>query len=159
MCTLGKKENKCSDLKVHTKTMHASKQETYLGDKLDQRGILKPTIESRTGNGYGAIANILAILDQLPLGHWRVQAGLELRQALFLNAVLFNSEAWQGIVDSDIELLEKADEVLLRGIIHGHSKAPPVSLYLETGSVPIGYILKNRGLSYLKISCRGILKN
>ena len=159
MCTLGKEENKCSDLKVHTKTIHASKPETYLGDKLDQIGILKPTIGSRAGKGYWAIANILAILYQLPLGHWRVLAGIELRQALFLNAVLFNSEAWQGIVDSDIEVLEKADEVLLRGIIHGHSKAPPVSLYLETGSVPIGYILKNRGLSYLKISCRGILKN
>ena len=52
MCTLGKEENKCSDLKVHTKTIHASKPETYLGDKLDQIGILKPTIGSRAGKGY-----------------------------------------------------------------------------------------------------------
>ena len=69
---------------------------------------------------------------------------------MFLNAVLFNSDTWQGIVTSDIEVLEKANEVLLRGIIHGHSKAPLESLYLETGSVPIRYILKNRRLSYLK---------
>ena len=147
---IGQKLNKCSDLKVHSKIMHASKQETYLGDKLDQRGILKPTIESRTGRGYGAIANILAILDQIPLGHWRIQAGLELRQAMFLNAILCNSEAWQGIVDSDLVALERADEVLLRGIVNAHSKAPIESLYLETGSLPIRYIVKNRRLCYLK---------
>ena len=55
---IGKQRNKCPDLKVHGEKMHNSKQETYLGDKIDERGILKPTIESRVGKGYGAINNI-----------------------------------------------------------------------------------------------------
>ena len=130
---IGNQRNKCSDLKVHGEKMHNSKQETYLGDKIDERGILKPTIESRVGKGYGAINNILGIINEIPLAHWRIQAGMELRQAMFLNATLFNSEAWQGIKDEEVEMLEKVDEALLRGILNAHAKVPLESLFLETG--------------------------
>ena len=44
---VGKSKDECPDLKVHGKRMKNSKQETYLGDKIDQSGLLKPTITSR----------------------------------------------------------------------------------------------------------------
>ena len=76
---------------------------------------LKPTIEFRISRGYGSISNILAIVNEIPLAHWRVEAGLHLRQAMLLNGTLFNSEAWQGITISEIHQLERVDEALLRG--------------------------------------------
>ena len=71
-------------------------------------------------------------------------------QALFINGTIFNSEAWQGLSEDDLIILEKVDESLLRGICGAHSKIPIESLYLETGTIPIRFIIKNRRLSYLK---------
>ena len=129
--------------------MKKSSQETYLGDIVHKSGQLKHTVNARVAKGFGAINTILAIINEIPLGHWRIMAGLQLRQAIFLNAILFNSEAWHGISDADIEHLEKVDEALLRGILRAHSKIALEALYLETGSLPIRYILKNRRLCYL----------
>ena len=91
----------------------------------------------------------LAIVNEVPLGNWRVEAGIQMRQAMFINGTLFNSEAWQGISDGDIEQLEKVDEALLRGLLNAHSKVPLESLFLETGCIPIKHIIKGRRLSYL----------
>ena len=99
--------------------------------------------------GYGAVSNILAIVNDVPLAHWRIEAGLQLRQAMLLNSILFNSEAWHGVSDVDLGQLEKVDEALLRGLLNAHSKVPLESLYLETGSIPIRYIIKSRRLSFL----------
>ena len=60
------------------------------------------------------------------------------------------SEAWQGISEDEVEMLEKVDEALLRGILNGHSKLPLEALFLETGSIRIRDILKSRRLCYLK---------
>ena len=96
------------------------------------------------------MTTILSIVNDLPLDHWRVQAGLRLREALFINGILFNSEAWQGIAKDDIESLEKVDEALIRGILGAHAKIPKEALFLETGTIPLRYIIKSRRLSYLK---------
>ena len=139
------------DLKVHGNVMSNSMQETYLGDKIHQSGLLKPTILSRVSKAFGAIRKILAIVNEIPLAHWRIEAGLKLRQAMFLNGTLFNSEAWQGITDNEVEILEKADKALLRSLINAHSKMPVEALFLETGTIPIRYVLKSRRLCYLKV--------
>ena len=147
---IGKNDFNCPELKVHDQQMNRSKQETYLGDKIDISGRLRPTIKSRISKGYGAINNILAITNEVPLAHWRICAGLRLRDSLFLNCILFNSEAWQGITNADIQMLEKVDEDLLRGLLKAHSKIPTEVLYLETGSIPIRFVLKSRRISYLQ---------
>ena len=54
---VGNSKDECPVLKVHGKRMTTSKQETYLGDKIDQSGLLKPTITSR-----------------IVTAHWRIEA-------------------------------------------------------------------------------------
>ena len=129
--------------------MQNSNQETYLGDLIDKSGKVRPNIEKRRSKGYGIAANILAIINEIPLAHWKIESGLRLRQAMLINAMLFNSEAWHGIEDKDISLLEKVDEALLRGILSAHPKIPLEALYLETKSLPIRYIISNRRINYL----------
>ena len=146
---VGKDGHNCPDLKVHGDIMINSKEETYLGDKIHKSGLLKHTIDDRVAKGYGAVTSILAIVNEVPLAHWRIQAGLHLREAMFLNGTLFNSEAWQGISDAEEEQLEKVDEALLRGILKAHSKVPLEALHLETGTISVKYILKSRRLCYL----------
>ena len=73
---VGRNQAQCPDLKVHGETMSNTKQETYLGDKIHQSGTLRPTIQSRISKGFGAISSILAIVNDIPLAHWRIEAGL-----------------------------------------------------------------------------------
>ena len=146
---IGKNPEKCQNFKVHGSKMDNSNQETYLGDKIDKSGKIKPTIDARVSKGYGAVSNILAIVNEVPLGHWRVEAGLHLRQAMLLNGTLFNSEAWQGVTDHEIEQIEKVDEALLRGLLNAHSKVPLEALFLETGCIPLRFTVKSRRLNYL----------
>ena len=57
---------------------------------------------------------------------------------MFLNGILFNSEAWYGVTKKQIKSLEVIDQQLLRGILKAHSKTPSEFLYLETSATPIG---------------------
>ena len=96
------------------------------------------------------IAEIMAFLDGLPYGYRRVQSGLILRQAKFLNSILYNSESWHGVTIRDIIKLERIDNALLRKIIGAHSKTPVEFLFLETATLTIRYILASRRINYLK---------
>ena len=140
---IGKQMKECPSLKVDGHTMENSDRETYLGDIIDKSAKARPNIEKRKAKGYGAINDILAIVNEIPLSHWKVQAGLHLRQAMLVNGTMFNSEAWHNITD------KKVDEAFLRQLLSAHSKTPLEALHLETNSVPLRYILKSRRLMYL----------
>ena len=146
---IGKQKSECPVLKVDGDKMHDSIQEVYLGDIIHRSKKNKPNIERRKAKGYGIINEILVIVNEIPLAHWKVKSGLQLRQAMLINGILFNTEAWHNISDKDIIMLEKVDEALLRGLLSAHSKTPLEALYLETGCLPIRFILKSRRLMYL----------
>ena len=58
--------------------------------------------------------------------------------------------AWVNMAKKNIEDLEAIDEKFLRNIFCGaHTKTSLETLYLETGCVPIRFILKSRRLNFL----------
>ena len=144
-----KNRENCQKLKVHSEKMHESEREKYLGDVLDKSGKIRATIEDQRNKGYGIIEEILSIINEIPLGKYRLEIGLTLRQAMFINAILFNSEAWHGLTETEIRILEEIDETLLRSLVKGHSKTPLEFLYLETGAIPIKFIISSRRIIYL----------
>ena len=83
---------------------------------------MNDTIQQRTFKGYAYISEIRALLSDMPFGHRRVQVGLMLRDAMFVNGILLNSEAWHGITKKNIEQLEVMDRSLLKYIVKAHSK-------------------------------------
>ena len=115
--------------------MTDSVREKYLGDIVDQTGKIRSTVEDRRCKGYGIVAEILAIINEIPLGQYRMEIGLKLRQAMFINGVLFNSEACQSVTETEIKLLEAVDEHLLRSLVGAHSKTPLEFLFLEAGDL------------------------
>ena len=129
--------------------MNISSHEKYLGDILQDNGKIDKTIEDRVAKGYGKVSEILAILSEVPLGKHRVEMGLHLRQAMFINGVLFNSDAWHGVTKTDIEKFEIIDNFLLKSIVKAHSKTTTVFTHLETGTLPISFIIASRRLNYL----------
>ena len=74
-----------------------SQDEKYLGEILSsgKKGN-KINIEKRKQKGLGIISEILSLLEEVPLGRYKIKAGLELRKAWLLNGILYNSEAWQS---------------------------------------------------------------
>ena len=73
-----------------------------------------------------------------------------MRQALFINGVMFNSEVWHGVKMADIELLSVLDNQILRYICGAHAKTPTEFLFLETGSLPLSYNIASRRMIYLQ---------
>ena len=73
------KKKQCPPLKVHGDIRNKVDQIKYLGDEIDKSGKNKATIEKRKANGFGIASDITAITDDIPLGQWRLQAGLMLR--------------------------------------------------------------------------------
>ena len=146
---IGKVNNICPTLKVHDEDMKNSDSETYLGDIISNTGKVRPNIQSRREKGFGLASEILSILSEIPLGKFRVEIALILRQAMLINGMLYSSEVWSDVKDSDIELLEDVDEFFLRSIFRAHSKTPLEFLHLETGTIPIRLIIASRRVNYL----------
>ena len=79
-------ENVCIKLKIHNDEMQESSQQKYLGDVVDTSGKIRSTIEERKRKGYGIVAEILAIVNDIPLGKYKMEIGLKLRKAMLRTA-------------------------------------------------------------------------
>ena len=141
-------ELECPEVKIHNGKMNEATQEKYLGDLINTSGTCTKTIEERRSKAFGIVNEIIAILDEIPLGRYKMEIGLKLRQAMLINGMLYNSEAWHAITETDLRLLETVDEQLLRSLVKGHAKTPLEFLYLEAGATPIRFIISSRRLTY-----------
>ena len=139
--------------------MNDSNQEKYLVDLVNKTGNIKATVADRVAKGHGIVSEIKAILNEVPLGKYKLEMGLQLRQAMLLNGLLYNSEAWHSVTLEDIVALEKLDEGLLRFLLGSHSKAPIEMLYLESGATPIRFVVSSRRLHYLRTILKGTKKS
>ena len=128
----------------------------YLGDILSSDGKNDFNIKERIKRGLGAVTNICQTLKDLCLGRYFYEAAMILRDSLLLSTLLSNSEAWVNLSKKNIEDLESVDEQFLRNIFQeAHkktsmlAKTPLELLYLETGCLPIRFILQSRRLNFL----------
>ena len=144
------KKSKCNELKVHGEKMHNTDSAVYLGDMIHKSGKSKFNINERCIKGYAIMAEIRAILQDVPLGKYKTKVGLQLRQAMFVNGILFNSEIWNTISQEDMKKMEAIDHQVMRVICGAHAKTAIEYLYLETGEKPLRHIITNRRLMYLR---------
>ena len=70
---------------------------------------------------------------------------------MLLNGILYNSEVWHSLSEAEVKSLERVDEHLLRALVKAHSKTPAEFLYLESGAVPIRFIIRSRRILYLQV--------
>ena len=91
----------------------------------------------------------MSILQNTCFGPYYFQVAIILRNTILANGILTNSEAWYGLNDSDLKILEGVDEQLLRRVLEVPSTCPKEMLYLEMGCVPFKYIVASRRLNCL----------
>ena len=75
---------------------------------------------------------------------------MKLRDSMLINVILYNCGAWHGVSKKQIETLEAIDEALLRKLLMAHSKTPLELLYLETGALPLRWIIVKRRIMCMK---------
>ena len=146
---MGKGVSKCHKLKVHGKSMQQTDCTKYLGDMIHKSTKVTANLAARLAKAVASFSVIRAILEDIPLGTYRTQVGLELRMALFVNSVLFNCETWHSLTESDLKNLKLIDHQLLRYICSAQAKTPLEFLFLETGSLSLSHIISSRRMNYL----------
>ena len=146
---IGKSTLVCDEIRVHEDVGKTVLKDKYVGDILTVDGTNTETIKDRADKGFGIVNEILSILSEIPLGPYRTSVGLRLREAMLLNGILFNSEIWYNVKEEEEQRLSEVDEYLLRKILGVPSKTPKEALFLETGCIPVKFILKMRRLMYL----------
>ena len=104
--------HQCPTLKVHRDNMKNSDKKKYLRDFDTKSANSNETIEARKIRAYTILSEIRAILSEIPLGKWRLEMGLALRDAWFLNGIIFNSEVWNAYAEKHIEEVLKKEEVV-----------------------------------------------
>ena len=121
----------------------------YLGDILSMDGENVKNVASRKAKAWGSVRQILSILEETCFGPYFFEMAMVLRSSLLLNSMLTNSEAWYGLTKSDIDELEDVDLFLMRKIFQVPFSCPKEIFYLETGCLPISYIIKSRRVMFL----------
>ena len=91
----------------------------------------------------------MAILNEIAFGKYNFEISVILRNSLLISGMLTNAEAWYDVKKSELEVLEKVDESLLRQILETPSCTPKEMLYLEMGVLPIRFIIMSRRINYL----------
>ena len=84
---IGRNYERCPDIMVQGGLLKDSDKEKYFGDKIHKKK-QHETIVERLLKANGILANILAVIDDIPLGHKRIEIGLELRRAWFINGTI-----------------------------------------------------------------------
>ena len=90
------KQDECVSVKVHAEEMKNSEKEKYLGDFVTKEANSNATLSARKTRAYAILAEIRSILTEIPLGSRKMEIGLALRDAWFVNGILFNSEVWSS---------------------------------------------------------------
>ena len=121
----------------------------YLGDIIQSNSKCDANIKNRVSKGIGACNQVMQMSKDLCLGKFFFQGALILRAALFLSSLISNSEAWVNLTEKNLADLEAVDEQLLRNILSAHAKTPKELLYLETGSLPVRYVIMSRRITFL----------
>ena len=144
-----KLHEKCPVLKVHGTIMKDVKTDTYLGDVLSSDGKNTENIKSRVSTGLGIITQIMNLMEMVNFGQHYFEIGILLRDTMFINGILTNSEVWYNLQKSEIKELEDLEKLLLRRLLNVPSSTPGESYHLELGLIPISVIIKARRLNYL----------
>ena len=102
---IGEKTLVCEDIKVHENVGKTLDNEKYIGDVIQNNGSNTANIKERCDMGYGIANEILAILEDIPLGPYKVSGVLKLREARLLNGELCNSEILYNLKYNKIQKL------------------------------------------------------
>ena len=139
--------NSVEDIHEGYHTIQDNNEQKYLSDI---NGKNYKNIAARVKKGLGSIKQIANILEEIFFGKYYFHVAKILRESLFINSILLNSEAWYRLTNTNIEDLVKLDNKLLRNILEVGQSVPTIFLHLELGTRPFRFIIKTRRILFLQ---------
>ena len=100
---MGERNDNCPDLKVHGEKIQTVESDMYLGDVISGDGTNKLNIQKRVSKGLGIISQLMSMLEKTSVGRHFFKIAFLLRDSIFLNAMLTNSEVWYGMTKADVD--------------------------------------------------------
>ena len=145
---VGNKKSECRPLTINQNVMKTSSKEKYLGSILSDDGKISQNITDRHNKGMGTANQILCLLKDVHFGQYYFEMTSLFRNSMLINGILFSLEALNGISMQHIEQLEACDKYLLCESLNAISTTATEAFYLETGFLPIRFILMARRLIF-----------
>ena len=145
---IGKDTMECQKLEVHGSPMEVD-TDTYLGDIIASNGKNTQNIENRVAKGLGIVSQIMDLLKNASFGIHYFEIAALLRESMFVNGLHTNCEVWHGLTEGEVTKLEEVDRLLMRKIFQVAPSCPIEALYLESGCITIGIIIKSNRINYL----------
>ena len=94
-------------------------------------------------------SQITGMVNGISLGHHYFRIAFMFRECMLLNGILTNSEVWYPINDTQLEVLEDIDLMLIRKLMKGHAKTAKEAFHMETGLLPVRFVCMKRRMMYL----------
>ena len=105
-------------------------------------------IDERTKKARTATISIMSLCSDVTLGYHRVKVLIMLYVAIFIAAVLFNSQVWSNITITQETKLQTAQLKFLKRTIHAPNSTSNAFTFLEFGVLPIRYEIHKRKLMF-----------
>ena len=96
------------------KKMKTTDNETYLGDIISSDGKNTKNINRRKNKGMALVRELSVMIVEMMLGDHHFETALMFRNAILVNSLIYNSEAWYNLTDKEVIILEQVDEMFLR---------------------------------------------
>ena len=116
---------------------------------INSKGDYSDLVLNRIRRGVVAMIRIEALVNETGLGVHTVNVHLLLYQSLFISCLLFNSQAWSNIKETDLLRLEKIQVKCLKRILQLPRSTANSFVYLEFGKLPVRYIIERNQLNFL----------
>ena len=113
--------------------------------------MIEQLLKNVTTNLHPKMAHCCEVLKPMLFNYFcTISAAMKLKEVMLMNGILYNSEACHGVTKNHIKNLETIDEDMLRKFPKAHKKTPKEFLYLETGAIPIRWIIAQRRINLFK---------
>ena len=144
-----KKHDSVPELDIDGSPVALTNTVKVLGDIFNDKGNNKDLINDRIHRGNACIVNSISLCNELNLGQYSLVTLILLYRSVFLQSVLFNSQAWSDIKRTEFDRLQITQLKYLKRSLRVPSSCPNAGTFLEFGVIPIEGEIHSRQLSFI----------
>ena len=136
-------------LLVDGQAIEAVSKAKCLGDVVNDKGNNQSLVSDRAQKGNAVLIYSISICSEATVGKYVIDMMLLMYEAVFLQAVLFNSRAWSNLRKGELEILQVAQLKFLKRTMKVPASASNTGVFLELGILPIKHEINKRQFSFL----------
>ena len=130
--------------------MKKTEQQKYLGFILSSKGDNMKNIREMQNKSVWIINKIFEKLSSLNLRKYYFECALLLLNVILRSSILYASEAYYNVKETELRALEQIEENYLRKLFKTTRTCPISQLYLEAGHMPARFEIIKKRLLFLK---------